>query len=361
MLCRQVGIILSVFLVLVPWDKVKAQYATLAESNFTIAGEAFSTSGDCIQLTYDSFYSYGSVWLDQSINLNSSFDFTFNILFGCRDELGADGVVFVFAPWADIMGYAGEGMGFAGLEPSLGVEFDTYYNDHLQDLEEDHVALLRDGFVHHAVGLTAPISVLNLEDCQTHTVNIKWDHQMLLLRVLLDDQEIISYREDLVNQIFRGSPEVYWGISAATGKKRNRQSICFEQLEYIPGLESKSFSAEFIQQLEQGIQIDLPQIEYDSDTATANTDPYYMQYRLLHFMRHHPSYHLNIVGHANGHQSESDNFMLSKARAEEIAKFLIHHGIPKERLSSQGQGSNFFSANSEPNGRISIRAYINRT
>ena len=182
---------------------------------------------------------------------------------------------------------------------------------------------------------------------------------MLLLRVLLDEQEVINYRGDLVNEVFHGYPEVYWGITAATGRKVNRHSLCFEQLEYIPGLESKSFSLDFIRQLENGQQIDLPGLYFPSDTSSMAEDPTHIKYRLLHFLRHHPSYRLNILGHARAFEEETQNISLSKTRAEEVVQFLLDHGIAKDRLGGQGQGSNFLQESSD--GKISVRAFINRT
>jgi len=47
-------------------------------------------------------------------------------MFGCDDMGGADGIVFAFTPYQGMTGYQGEGMGFAGLRPSLGLEIDTW-------------------------------------------------------------------------------------------------------------------------------------------------------------------------------------------------------------------------------------------
>ena len=116
-------------------------------SDFRLAGEAVVTGDNCIQLNPDREWASGSCWYREAIDLSAPFEIELRVMMGCKDQDGADGIVFVFHPYAYRTGYQGEGMGFAGLEPSLGIEIDTWLNDHLGDPPEDHLTLLRDGQV----------------------------------------------------------------------------------------------------------------------------------------------------------------------------------------------------------------------
>jgi len=60
------------------------------------------------------------------INLNNSFDFVFNVYLGCKDGEGADGIVFILQPLNTSIGAAGQGMGFYGVTPSVGIALDTW-------------------------------------------------------------------------------------------------------------------------------------------------------------------------------------------------------------------------------------------
>jgi hypothetical protein len=60
----------------------------------------------------------------------------------CRSR-GADGVAFVIhnSPKADALGRSGRGIGYDGIENSIAVEFDTWYNPELLDAYENHIAV----------------------------------------------------------------------------------------------------------------------------------------------------------------------------------------------------------------------------
>jgi hypothetical protein len=67
------------------------------------------------------FTQAGSVWNANKINLNNPFDFSFNVFLGCQDVNGADGIVFMLQPISTSIGSTGEGMGFMGITPSIGL------------------------------------------------------------------------------------------------------------------------------------------------------------------------------------------------------------------------------------------------
>ncbi|MCB0579633.1 MAG: hypothetical protein KDD10_10040, partial [Phaeodactylibacter sp.] len=136
-----------VFPLLLGLSAAQAQKADI--NDFDLSGDAVFTGANCIRLTPDRIWAGGAAWHKQPIDLNGPFEMKLQVMLGCKDASGADGIVFVFHPEAHRTGYQGEGMGFAGLEPSLGIEIDTWLNEHLGDPYQDHIALLRDGRVHH--------------------------------------------------------------------------------------------------------------------------------------------------------------------------------------------------------------------
>lgn len=204
-------------------------FAQLELDNFLLGANAKKLNDQCIRLVPDYPYARGSAWYKEAIDLNMPFDMQVCLVLGCKDEEGADGIVFVFHPTLST-GYWGEGMGFAGLVPSLGIEFDTYQNYHLADPADDHLAIMKDGRIHHRSTMVGPILLPNLEDCQKHPLRIQWKPDVQLLEITLDGELYATYEGDLVNDIFQGKSTVYWGVTAATGRLSNHHDICIKKL-----------------------------------------------------------------------------------------------------------------------------------
>ncbi|MBC6994294.1 L-type lectin-domain containing protein [Neolewinella lacunae] len=198
---------------------------------FQLGGTARILNDECIRLTPDAQYASGSAWYEKAIDLTRPFELTVCLVLGNRDELGADGIGFVFHPVMRT-GYRGEGMGFAGLVPSLGIEFDTYQNFHLGDPAGDHVAITVNGQPHHYASLVGPNEVPNLEDGNKHLLWIQWDPFRKQLTVQLDGKERALLQLDLVKEVFAGKAKVFWGVTAATGRKTNAQDICIKKLVF---------------------------------------------------------------------------------------------------------------------------------
>ncbi len=206
----------------------------LAQSSveeFKLGGTARILNEECIRLTPDVPFASGSAWYEKAINLNEPFEITVCLVLGENDEMGADGIGFIFHPTMRT-GYRGEGMGFAGLVPSLGIEFDTYQNYHLADPAEDHVAININGRTHHASSITGPTPVGNLEDGNKHLLWINWDPVEKQLTVMLDGVERAKLKANIVAELFGGNSTVFWGVTAATGRKTNFQDICIKKLTF---------------------------------------------------------------------------------------------------------------------------------
>jgi gliding motility-associated-like protein len=210
------------------------------QAQFITNGTAQLTSDRCWTLTPARNSVVGSVWNETKVNLNESFDVSLDIFLGCNDA-GADGIVFGFQPVSTSIGSVGEGLGFGGVKPSIGIEFDTYQNGNQSDPVFDHVAIISNGIVNHsnATNLAGPKSIGNggnIEDCQFHDFRVLWDAKKKKLELFLDCQPILDYTGDIVKNIFNGDPLVYWGFTAATGGAVNEQKICLKYSSFLASL-----------------------------------------------------------------------------------------------------------------------------
>ena len=73
-------------------------YLSLAQ-NYTVLGSAapnISNGCNCFRLTPDANDQAGAIFQSNTINLNNSFDFSFDVFLGCNNgNDAADGIVFV--------------------------------------------------------------------------------------------------------------------------------------------------------------------------------------------------------------------------------------------------------------------------
>ncbi|TMI86947.1 MAG: hypothetical protein E6H06_20315, partial [Bacteroidetes bacterium] len=102
-------------------------------SQYILNGSASKNNCNCYTLTTEKITQSGSVWNSNKIDLSNSFDFHFNVYLGCKDLSGADGIVFILQPIilqpiSTSVGTTGEGMGFEGVSPSVGISLDTWQN-----------------------------------------------------------------------------------------------------------------------------------------------------------------------------------------------------------------------------------------
>ncbi|MGF1507910.1 MAG: L-type lectin-domain containing protein [Myxococcota bacterium] len=197
--------------------------------DFRLGGSAFIVSQECIRLTPDRPYVSGSAWFKQPVDLREPFEIRMSLVLGRKDQDGADGVVFVLHPFAQT-GLRGEGMGFAGLIPSMGIEFDTYQNLHLGDPRRDHLAMMTHGRRAHREAAVSPLELENLEDGARHPLRIAWAPRDGRLEVVFDDGVKATYRSDIVQRVFNGQSVVYWGLTAGTGRLSNEQDVCFDTM-----------------------------------------------------------------------------------------------------------------------------------
>ncbi|MCW3082867.1 MAG: repeat-containing protein [Bacteroidetes bacterium] len=203
-----------------------------AFGQYQINGNASDLGGGCYELTPNIGAQAGSVWNTNVISLSQPFDFTFNVFLGC-DDAGADGICFGLQPLGTTIGSSGNGMGMGGVSPSLGIFIDTYQNiSPDNDPAYDHISMNANGDVNHttANNLAGPVQAsdvsADIEDCSYHTMRVQWDPVTQTYQVWIDGVLRLSYTGDIINTIFGGNPNVYWGFTGSTGGLTNEQSFC---------------------------------------------------------------------------------------------------------------------------------------
>ena len=213
------------------------------QAQFVLNGNAITLGDSCFQLTSATNWEIGSIWNEEKVNLNESFEVLVDLFLGCEDSQGADGIVFGLQPVSTAIGIAGESLGFGGVQPSLGVEFDTHQNTNLADPTFDHIAIIRDGVLNHSApegALAGPVQAItnneDVEDCEYHPLRITWDAEAQTLMVFLDCELRLSYTGDIVNDIFGGDPLVFWGFTSATGGLNNIHEVCFSYTTFLDQL-----------------------------------------------------------------------------------------------------------------------------
>ena len=196
-------------------------------SQYVMNGSATKDSCNCYTLTTPTINQTGSVWQGTKINLNDSFDYSLKVFLGCSPG-GADGVAFVLQPVSTNVGALGEGWGFEGITPSIGISLDTYQNT--GDPAYDNIAIHANGDINNTNDLAGPIPASatsdNIEDCNWHDFRIKWDPSTHTLSTWFDGVFRLSIQKDLVSDIFSNDPMVYWGFSGSTGLAYNLQKFC---------------------------------------------------------------------------------------------------------------------------------------
>ena len=208
------------------------------DSVYFLNGTATVTGQDCYQLTPAINTQTGSVWYADQVDLSQPLDLQFLLNLGSDDSGGADGICFVLQTvGTDALGESGGGLGFLGVDfqPAFAVEFDTWQNGNYGDPAGDHIAMVSNGSVDHTAGtaIAGPVQAdafsANIEDGEDHQGRITWDPVDQIVRVYFDCELRLEGFIDLVDDIFQGENQVYFGFTASTGGADNVQTVCLEE------------------------------------------------------------------------------------------------------------------------------------
>ena len=138
----------------------------------------------------------------------------------CNPKPGADGFVFVIQPLAStVMGSAGGDLGFAGISPSVGVEFDTWCNGGT-DASSNHLAIDLNGSVNHDENSAyADITTADLDDGKIWYAWADYDGKILEVRIGQDRirPALPTLSQTLDIPALLGATEAFVGFTASTG------------------------------------------------------------------------------------------------------------------------------------------------
>lgn len=196
---------------------------------------------DVMRLTPPVSGSGGSVFNTTAIALTNDYGFstrfTFNI--GSNGEtpwgpIGADGIAFVVQTVANNVGGAGGGMGYAGITPSIEVEFDTYSNGFDPEnngnlTANNHIAIMQNGDPYNHLAYANVSSTLNLSGGQDITAFVDYNGATDLLEVRWSTDGLrpgsagLSYTIDLAGLF--GTNPVFVGFTGGTGTNWSAQDI----------------------------------------------------------------------------------------------------------------------------------------
>lgn len=204
-------------------------------SAFTLNGvtrniAADKARGKALRLTNNLDQS-GSAFLSQLVSIDNDASFSTYIQFRITNPMGisdgvqgADGIVFVVQTQADNVGGYGGGIGFEGIQNSVGVEFDTWHNG--QDSDGNHVGIDINGSTTSVVA--KPIETpMNNGELWHAWVDYNGQADMLEVRISRNDSRpttpLISHEVDLVEIL--GKTEVFVGFTSGTGSAGNNHDI----------------------------------------------------------------------------------------------------------------------------------------
>lgn len=197
--------------------------------DFALNGNATLTSPDVVRLTTATGNQNGSIWNKNKVNLDYDFDISTSINLGSNDG-GADGIAFVLQNYAVNAGSTGGGLGYMGITPSFAVEFDTYFNGgNDPGTGSDHIAIVKNGLaasIAEHSAFAAPFYV-EMEDGLWHNVRFVWTVATKNFKVYWNGSStpLFNITVDLKANIFSGSNNVYFGLTAATGGAVNLQQV----------------------------------------------------------------------------------------------------------------------------------------
>ncbi len=221
--------LLVLLLMLLHVDFIQAQ-----NKGFKISYNATRQGDSCFQLTKSTGWQNGSVWSQTRINLSNDFKIYAKLNFGNQSS-GADGIAFVIQYLGSNLGSAGGGIGFGGISPSLGIEFDTYQNPF--DPSYDHIALIEDGNSDHQAspantlqGPQIPLKTngATVKDGKYYPVSIIWNSTTKTITCEFNGVQKINKVVNLTKDIFKDSQYVYWGFTSSTGGLNNNHYVCID-------------------------------------------------------------------------------------------------------------------------------------
>jgi hypothetical protein len=199
-------------------------------TGLTLTGDAAvvtTADGEILRLAEDTTWQGGSAFSSTVINAATfSTFFQFRItdpggsLFDGNTESGADGIVFVVQSVSSSIGGTGLGIGYMGISPSIGVEFDTWHNSANNDPDSNHVGINVNGVVDHGPGAPHTLGVSpRFDDGNVWSVWVDYDGTDLEVRAnqtgIRPLDALLSRALDVAGIL--GQDSAFVGFTSATG------------------------------------------------------------------------------------------------------------------------------------------------
>jgi hypothetical protein len=163
----------------------------------------------------------GSAFLTSPFSLaaDASFSSYFEFQFTVPQSGGADGIVFTVQTVANTAGGAGGGIGYQGLSPSFGVEFDNWNNGGGDGNNDNHAGINVNGNMASVVRADTLPAVLDERSVFHSWVDYNGASDQLEVRLALTDTRptaaLMSYTVDLVTLL--GTTNAFIGFTSGTG------------------------------------------------------------------------------------------------------------------------------------------------
>lgn len=163
-------------------------------------------------------------------------------IFDCNTEAGADGIVFVIQSISSDIGGGGGGIGYQGIDTSVGVEFDTWCNAANNDPGSNHVGIDTDGSVNHTAGSPNTAEVTpNFDDGNVWYAWIDYDGSELSVFIgqsaARPPAPVLTRSLDI--PVLLGQDEAYVGFTSGTGVDWGNHDIILweyrDSFDPIPG------------------------------------------------------------------------------------------------------------------------------
>lgn len=142
-----------------------------------------------LRVTPSAFTQAGSAFTTNKVSFanDGSFSTFFTFTFTAQQVGGADGLVFAVQNEANTAGGIGGGIGYLGITPSVGVEFDNWYNEVIDPFSNNHVGINLNGSVVSDPVTVSPVVLDN--PTALHRAWIDYDGTTDQLEVRLADSD----------------------------------------------------------------------------------------------------------------------------------------------------------------------------
>jgi hypothetical protein len=144
-----------------------------------------------VRLTANDGDSVGAVWYTSTLRVDLGFETSFSFMMDepsrhCKTTVvfeercmprGGDGLAFVIHNngMAAALGAGGEHMGYGGIDNSIAIEFDTWYNAERGDIYQNHLAIHTMGTEQNSPGAPARLAsstdIPDFSDGNRHTAS----------------------------------------------------------------------------------------------------------------------------------------------------------------------------------------------